>query len=925
MYKSKRMLPQQAQSIDEYLSSHGLYRKFIAKDGSCLFRAVAEQVFNTQSLHQDVRRQCVAFLRRNRDKFESFVEGSFEERLHLLSNTKEWAGEIEINALSIMYSRDFIIYQEPGCPPANVTEHGFRDKVLLCFSNGNHYDSVYSRKFPAVAGICQAVLYELLYEHVFDVKRETLRAAVELYRSRKNNDNSSEEAILESYGSGDIESIPFSVMKSLDPFVYRNVEFEVWVASKKEQLETDFTLSTGLHFTEGDQCLVRLEERGERYYPACITEVFSESGPVNVYIEELKGSKCVALKNLKPLSWNPSVPYWSSVPDADHDGSSWLKNKRRDGSRGRDRDSGTRGLPTLPPRMQQLKPPSTRSGMPTQMGFAPQEYGMHEFGSPGHGRTVQPSPGGMPYGRIRPLPCSDPWFRSPVDETLVPEDAAFPALKSSHSFTSTRAVCQPNGSLAPLDAKLDLGHNGDLALMAALQLESSGAGGRTSSHAFPIPTAANARPHGHNATFLLTSMLHNLSPQVTVASMVASPVSVQQGPLESDGSILQVSQPLGQLPISRPKPSGSNGATCGVAGQAGASAAKTSQALQVPISTLLTQNASTDVLGDLSSGLPADVAFSMAPSRTSSLAVGAPLQSPERRTAPGTDPSSGRTEPGVVPFSGAAPLGCIGVLSPSLVGEVGPLAGGDVCGLVDGSKSAGLESGFKTVPKEDVLAMQSSPFPYGSFPLDPLSLYSKDADGRDLPKDQKLVRFFFNYGIRAFSQSRWAASVYQPVPCWPALYPSGLFGVDPALQTSRYFSPDRGAWSVQSQPSPGFDSRQVDGGNDRWAWAAGSVGDNQWPMSREGLCSDSMAQGLVGAGRTTMENGGGCLGSETGSQHVDQWFRGAPQGYGDPAGGYAESGERGKMLGFPGALGPFEASRTFPMWGGTQERGQQPK
>uniref|UniRef100_A0A8C4NEF5 ubiquitinyl hydrolase 1 n=1 Tax=Eptatretus burgeri TaxID=7764 RepID=A0A8C4NEF5_EPTBU len=857
MYKSKRMLPQQAQSIDEYLSSHGLYRKFIAKDGSCLFRAVAEQVFNTQSLHQDVRRQCVAFLRRNRDKFEAFVEGSFEERLHLLSNTKEWAGEIEINALSIMYSRDFIIYQEPGCPPANVTEHGFRDKVLLCFSNGNHYDSVYSRKFPAVAGICQAVLYELLYEHVFDVKRETLRAAVELYRSRKNNDNSSEEAILENYG-GDIESIPFSVMKSLDPFVYRNVEFEVWVASKKEQLESDFTLSTGLHFTEGDQCLVRLEERGERYYPACITEVFSESGPVNVYIEELKGSKCVALKNLKPLSWNPSVPYWSSVPDADHDGGSWLKNKRRDGNRGRDRDSGTRGLPTLPPRMQQLKPPGTRSGMPTQMGFAPQEYGLHEFGSPGHSRTVQPSPGGMPYGRIRPLPCSDPWFRSPVDETLMPEDAAFPALKSSHSFTSTRAVCQPNGSMAPLDGKLDLGHNGDLALMAALQLESSGAGGRTSSHAFPIPTTATARPHGHNATFLLTSMLHNLSPQVTVASMVASPVSAQQGPSESDGSMLQASQPLGPLPISRPKPSGGNGAICGAAGQAGSTAlsssVKTSQALQIPISTLLPQNSSTDVLSDLPSGLPTDVAFSMAPSRTSSLAVGAPLQSPERHTAPGTDPSSGRTDPGVVPFSGAAPLGCIGVLSPSLAGEVGPLAGGDVCGL-DGSKSAGLDSGFKTVPKEDVLAMQSSPFPYGSFPLDPLSLYSKDADGRDLPKDQKLVRFFFNYGIRAFSQSRWAASVYQPVPCWPALFPSGLFGVDPTLQTSRYFSPDRGAWSVHSQPSPGFDSRQVDGGADRWTWAAGSVGDNHWPLPREGLCSDGMARGLAGSGRTTMENG----------------------------------------------------------------------
>lgn len=31
-------------SMDRYLRSQGLYRKKVAKDGSCLFRAVAEQV-----------------------------------------------------------------------------------------------------------------------------------------------------------------------------------------------------------------------------------------------------------------------------------------------------------------------------------------------------------------------------------------------------------------------------------------------------------------------------------------------------------------------------------------------------------------------------------------------------------------------------------------------------------------------------------------------------------------------------------------------------------------------------------------------------------------------------------------------------------------------------------------------------------------
>lgn len=31
-------------AMDTYLRSQGLYRKRVAKDGSCLFRAVAEQV-----------------------------------------------------------------------------------------------------------------------------------------------------------------------------------------------------------------------------------------------------------------------------------------------------------------------------------------------------------------------------------------------------------------------------------------------------------------------------------------------------------------------------------------------------------------------------------------------------------------------------------------------------------------------------------------------------------------------------------------------------------------------------------------------------------------------------------------------------------------------------------------------------------------
>lgn len=67
-----------------------------------------------------------------------------------------------------MYKKDFIIYREPNASPSHVTENGFSDKVLLCFSNGNHYDIVYPIDYSEKAALCQSLLYELLYEKVFD-------------------------------------------------------------------------------------------------------------------------------------------------------------------------------------------------------------------------------------------------------------------------------------------------------------------------------------------------------------------------------------------------------------------------------------------------------------------------------------------------------------------------------------------------------------------------------------------------------------------------------------------------------------------------------------------------------------------------------------------------------------------------------------
>ncbi|XP_034257290.1 OTU domain-containing protein 4 [Pantherophis guttatus] len=321
-------------AMDGYLRSQGLYRKRVAKDGSCLFRAVAEQVFHSQSQHLDVRMACINYLWKNREQFEAFIEGSFEEYLKRLENPQEWVGQVEISALSLMFKKDFIIYREPNCTPSYITENGFPDKILLCFSNGNHYDIVYPIDYTIKAALCQSILYQLLYEKVFDIDvnkvLEELNHDDLIKNGRRNSEESdsededleSEEAVtsytnnkkLHKHGkSHKVMSLPGKVLRSLNPLVYQNVEYEVWRQSKIDQQKQDFSIAAGMQYSVGDKCKVYLEHSG-RYYNAHIQEVQSADGPVIVFVEELGVKHSVLLRNIKPLPQATPLETWSTVP-----------------------------------------------------------------------------------------------------------------------------------------------------------------------------------------------------------------------------------------------------------------------------------------------------------------------------------------------------------------------------------------------------------------------------------------------------------------------------------------------------------------------------------------------------------------------------------------------------------------------------------
>ncbi|XP_010567451.1 PREDICTED: putative bifunctional UDP-N-acetylglucosamine transferase and deubiquitinase ALG13 [Haliaeetus leucocephalus] len=410
-------------AMDEYLGSLGLYRKMTAKDASIKPRSTSSfhnlrffQLFSSQIHHMEVRKACVAFIRQHQPKFESYVEGSFEKYLERLGDPKESAGQLEMSALSVMYKRDFILYRYPGKTPTYATDNGFEDKILLCCSGNDHYDSVYTKQFQENAAICQAVLYEILYKDVFGMDEEELRSAVEVFRSgsKKNRNsgsvgsedanfdclhekvsrNPSEKRVDDWEGNGTdnpqedkfkqgIEEeklpenptkmpVPYKVLKALDPEIYRNVEFDVWLDSRKELQKTDYMVFAGRQYYLGDKCQVRLEPGG-KYYNAHIQEVGQDGNTLTVFVEELAEKHTVPLANLKPVTQVAPVLAWNMVPS--RKGGTYqkitggyfsgiemdMKTRKRILKKVRGKEvfmtvAYSRGQPVLPPRLQHSGP-----------------------------------------------------------------------------------------------------------------------------------------------------------------------------------------------------------------------------------------------------------------------------------------------------------------------------------------------------------------------------------------------------------------------------------------------------------------------------------------------------------------------------------------------------------------------------------------
>ncbi|XP_066500678.1 OTU domain-containing protein 5-A isoform X3 [Hoplias malabaricus] len=122
----------------------GFVIKKMKEDGACLFRAVADQVYGDQDMHEVVRKHCMDYLMKNADYFSNYVTEDFTTYINRKRKNNCHGNHIEMQAMAEMYNRPVEVYQY-STEPIN-TFHGIHqnndEPIRVSYHRNIHYNSV---------------------------------------------------------------------------------------------------------------------------------------------------------------------------------------------------------------------------------------------------------------------------------------------------------------------------------------------------------------------------------------------------------------------------------------------------------------------------------------------------------------------------------------------------------------------------------------------------------------------------------------------------------------------------------------------------------------------------------------------------------------------------------------------------------------
>lgn len=135
----------------QLLAQKSLSIQAVESDGNCQFRAVSHQLYGSTQHHALIRSTVIAYLDLERDYFAQFViDGleKFDEYLQYKSKNGAWGDDVELQAVSEIYSRPIEIYAYGNTPLRTFHEvSNGRGALRLAYHGGSHYNSIISIDF----------------------------------------------------------------------------------------------------------------------------------------------------------------------------------------------------------------------------------------------------------------------------------------------------------------------------------------------------------------------------------------------------------------------------------------------------------------------------------------------------------------------------------------------------------------------------------------------------------------------------------------------------------------------------------------------------------------------------------------------------------------------------------------------------------
>ncbi|CAH1130726.1 unnamed protein product [Ceutorhynchus assimilis] len=309
---SKKAKAKGSGAVDNWLEKLDLYRKNVAYDETCLFRAASEQIYDCQIYHEKVRKESIEYGRLHFDQFKFLVDiddqEAWETHLNKLENHMVVCGNIEIHLISKTYGRDVLVFHANQQIIYDVTKQSSPTvPIMLCLMDDDHYDVVYRKEQIKTAGFCQSLVYKLLYGNVFKIpnvedivdqmlnsNNVTVISEQELEKQKEKGNDVKVEEINDVV----VAPFPFKIAKALDPNIYRNIEYDSWGQARRE-----IRLGAWYHGDDklilGTKCMFK-DSESDKSFECYIQDLSLDEGMCLVFLTELGERRKVKYSDLAP-------------------------------------------------------------------------------------------------------------------------------------------------------------------------------------------------------------------------------------------------------------------------------------------------------------------------------------------------------------------------------------------------------------------------------------------------------------------------------------------------------------------------------------------------------------------------------------------------------------------------------------------------